>query len=81
DLHIYNWDKWSQNTIPDPMITGHEFAGEDVAKGDGVTSVDIGDRVSGEGHLVCGQGRNCCAGNRHLCRKTMGIGVNVQGGF
>ncbi|APD50141.1 L-threonine 3-dehydrogenase [Francisella hispaniensis] len=81
DLHIYNWDKWSQNTIPVPMITGHEFAGEVVAKGDGVTSVDIGDRVSGEGHLVCGQCRNCRAGKRHLCRKTIGIGVNVQGAF
>ncbi|MDE4978215.1 alcohol dehydrogenase catalytic domain-containing protein, partial [Francisella tularensis subsp. holarctica] len=51
------------------------------AKGDGVTSVDIGDRVSGEGHLVCGQCRNCRAGKRQLCRKTIGIGVNVQGAF
>ena len=67
--------------MPVPIITGHEFAGEVVAKGDGVTSVDIGDRVSGEGHLVCGQCRNCRAGKRHLCRKTIGIGVNVQGAF
>lgn len=63
------------------MITGHEFAGKVVAKGDGVTSVDIGDRVSGEGHLVCGQCRNCRAGKRHLCRKTINIGINVQGVF
>lgn len=81
DLHIYNWDKWSQETIPVPMITGHEFVGEIVAKGNGVTGLNIGDRVSGEGHLVCGHCRNCKAGKRHLCRETMGIGVNVQGAF
>ncbi|MDE5033752.1 alcohol dehydrogenase catalytic domain-containing protein, partial [Francisella tularensis subsp. holarctica] len=52
DLHIYNWDKWSQNTIPFPKITGHEFAGEVVSKVDGVTRVDIGDIVSGECHIV-----------------------------
>jgi threonine 3-dehydrogenase len=27
DVHIYNWNKWSQKTIPVPMITGHEFVG------------------------------------------------------
>lgn len=81
DLHIYNWDKWSQETIPVPMIVGHEFVGEVVAKGDAVKGLDIGDRVSGEGHLVCGQCRNCRAGKRHLCRKTIGVGVNVQGAF
>lgn len=81
DLHIYNWDKWSQETIPVPMIVGHEFIGEVVALGDGVQGFDIGDRVSGEGHLVCGHCRNCNAGKRHLCRKTIGIGVNVQGAF
>lgn len=81
DLHIYNWDKWSQETIPVPMITGHEFVGEVVAKGESVTGLNIGDRVSGEGHLVCGHCRNCNAGKRHLCRETMGIGVNVQGAF
>jgi threonine 3-dehydrogenase len=80
-LHIYNWDKWSQDTIPVPMITGHEFVGEIVAKGNGVTGLEVGDRVSGEGHLVCGHCRNCKAGKRHLCRETMGIGVNVQGAF
>ncbi|AJC48773.1 L-threonine 3-dehydrogenase [Allofrancisella guangzhouensis] len=81
DLHIYNWDKWSQETIPTPMIIGHEFVGEVAAKGDEVKGFNIGDRVSGEGHLVCGLCRNCKAGKRHLCRSTIGIGVNVQGAF
>lgn len=81
DLHIYNWDKWSQKTIPVPMIFGHEFVGDIAAKGDGVEDLNIGDRVSGEGHIVCGHCRNCKAGKRHLCRKTIGIGVNIQGAF
>ncbi|NRA64853.1 MAG: L-threonine 3-dehydrogenase [Pseudobacteriovorax sp.] len=81
DLHIYNWDKWSQNTIPVPMITGHEFVGVVDQIGDHVTGFTIGDRVSGEGHITCGYCRNCRAGTRHLCRNTKGVGVNRQGAF
>ena len=81
DLHIYNWDKWSQKTIHIPMIVGHEFVGEIVACGEEVEGFALGDRVSGEGHIVCGQCRNCKAGKRHLCRKTKGVGVNIQGAF
>ncbi len=69
DLHIYNWDKWSQETIPVPMIVGHEFVGEVVALGAEVQGFEIGDRVSGEGHLVCGHCRNCKAGKRHYVEK------------
>lgn len=79
DIHIYNWDKWAQATIPAPMVIGHEFVGEIVALGSEVTGYKIGDRVSGEGHLTCGLCRNCRAGKRHLCRNTIGIGVNRQG--
>ncbi len=81
DLHIYNWDKWSQATIPVPMIVGHEFVGEVVGLGEGVSGLKIGDRVSGEGHIACGHCRNCRAGKRHLCRETIGVGVNRQGAF
>ncbi len=81
DVHIYNWDEWSQKTIPVPMVVGHEFAGEIVELGKNVTGYSIGDRVSGEGHIVCGNCRNCRAGKRHLCPKTIGIGVNRQGCF
>ncbi|MBQ49868.1 MAG: L-threonine 3-dehydrogenase [Zetaproteobacteria bacterium] len=81
DLHIYNWDAWSQQTIPVPMITGHEFVGEIVAMGNDVKGFTIGDRVSGEGHITCSYCRNCRAGRRHLCRNTLGIGVNRQGCF
>lgn len=83
DLHIYKWDEWSQKTIPTPMHVGHEFVGEIVAMGTNVrqTNLNIGDRVSGEGHIVCGTCRNCRAGHFHLCPNTIGVGVNRPGAF
>lgn len=81
DMHIYNWDEWSQNTIPVPMTVGHEFVGVIESIGEGVSGFEIGDRVSGEGHITCGHCRNCRAGRRHLCRNTVGVGVNRSGAF
>ena len=81
DLHIYNWDAWARETIPVPMIVGHEFVGEVVETGDNVADFYPGEIVSGEGHVVCGRCRNCLAGRRHLCANTEGIGVNRQGAF
>lgn len=81
DLHIFKWDEWSQKTIPVPMVVGHEFAGVVDRMGEAVTGFKVGDRVSGEGHITCGHCRNCRAGRRHLCRNTVGIGVNRQGCF
>lgn len=81
DIHIYNWDQWSQNTIPIPMVVGHEYVGEVVALGQEVRGFSIGDRVSGEGHITCGYCRNCRAGRTHLCRNTQGVGVNRDGAF
>ena len=81
DLHIYNWDSWAQQTIPVPMHVGHEFAGEIIALGEKVNNLQIGDRVSGEGHLICGYCRNCRGHSTHLCRNTQGIGVNKPGAF
>ncbi|MEE2645441.1 MAG: L-threonine 3-dehydrogenase [Myxococcota bacterium] len=81
DLHIYNWDEWSQRTIPVPRTIGHEFVGRVAAIGDAVRGFEIGDRVSGEGHITCGVCRNCRAGKRHLCVHTVGVGVNRAGAF
>ena len=81
DIHIWNWDAWSQKTIKVPMVIGHEFMGEIAKLGDEVTGFQVGDRVSGEGHITCGHCRNCRAGKRHLCRNTVGLGVNRQGCF
>ncbi|HAU28210.1 MAG TPA: L-threonine 3-dehydrogenase, partial [Alteromonas australica] len=76
-----NWDEWSQKTIPVPMVVGHEYVGEVVGMGQEVRGFNLGDRVSGEGHITCGHCRNCRAGRRHLCRNTEGVGVNRPGAF
>jgi len=81
DMHIYNWDEWSQKTIPVPMVVGHEYVGEVVGMGQEVKGFKVGDRVSGEGHITCGHCRNCRAGREHLCRNTEGVGVNRPGAF
>jgi threonine 3-dehydrogenase len=81
DVHIYDWDEWAQKTIPVPMVTGHEYVGVIEAVGDEVADYKAGDRVTGEGHITCGHCRNCRAGRRHLCRNTLGVGVNRPGCF
>jgi len=81
DIHIFNWDVWAQKTIKTPMVIGHEFVGIVEKMGDNVHDVEIGELVSGEGHIVCGQCRNCRAGRRHLCTEPKCIGVNRTGAF
>ncbi len=81
DAHIWKWDEWSARTVPIPMVVGHEFCGEIVGVGSGALKYRIGQRVSAEGHVVCGICRNCRAGRGHLCRNTVGIGVNRPGSF
>ncbi len=81
DVHIYNWDAWSQQTIPVPMTIGHEYVGVVAGVGQEVSGFEEGDRVSGEGHVTCGHCRNCRAGRRHLCRNAIGVGVDRPGAF
>jgi threonine 3-dehydrogenase len=81
DVHIWNWDAWAERTIPVPMQVGHEYVGVIEALGAEVRGLKVGDRVSGEGHITCGHCRNCRAGRRHLCRNTLGVGVNRPGAF
>jgi threonine 3-dehydrogenase len=81
DMHIYKWDSWAQKTIPVPMAVGHEYYGHIVELGSEVAGFKVGDRVSGEGHITCGYCRNCRAGRRHLCRNSVGVGVNRPGAF
>ena len=81
DIHIYNWDDWARKTIPMPMTIGHEFAGTIVELGANVEGLEVGDLVSGEGHIVCERCRNCLAGRRYLCPNTIGVGVNRTGCF
>lgn len=81
DLHIMRWDDWAANNIAAPLIPGHEFSGEVVEVGEQVCDVSVGDRVSGEGHIVCGTCRNCRAGRRQMCIRTIGLGLHRDGAF
>ena len=81
DIHIWNWDDWAARTVPVPLITGHEFAGEIAELGRNVTDLAIGQRCSGEGHLIGKTSRQSRAGKFHLDPATRGIGVNEQGAF
>ena len=81
DMHIYNWDPWAQANVPVPMVTGHEYGGEVVEVGSTVRRVSVGQRVSGEGHVVGNRSRNARSGRFHLDPDTKGIGVNLPGAF
>jgi len=81
DIHIFNWDPWSQKTIKVPLVVGHEFVGTVEKIGSNVHDVELGELVSGEGHIVCGRCRNCLAGRRHLCTDPKCIGVSRNGAF
>ncbi len=81
DVHIYNWDPWSEQNVKPPLVIGHEYVGEIDTLGEGVEGLHVGQTVSGEGHIVCGHCRNCRAGNGQWCRNTKGVGVNRDGAF
>ncbi|MCS5488498.1 L-threonine 3-dehydrogenase [Curtobacterium flaccumfaciens pv. beticola] len=81
DLHIERWDDWAASAVSAPLVPGHEFSGEVVEVGSAVRDVAVGDRVSGEGHIVCGTCRNCRAGRRQMCIRTKGVGVQRDGAF
>jgi threonine 3-dehydrogenase len=81
DLHIYDWNEWAAATIAPPLVIGHEFMGVVADVGDHVTDIVVGDRVTAEGHVTCGRCRNCRAGRRHLCRDSVGIGIQRDGAF
>ncbi len=81
DIHIYNWDEWSQDNVPVPLITGHEFMGEIVELGSNVSRHAVGLRVSGEGHIVGDRSRAAREGKWHLSPDTKGVGVNRPGAF
>ena len=81
DVHIYDWDDWARQTIPVPLTIGHEFSGVIDALGDNVEQLQVGQRVSGEGHIIGGSSRNARAGRFHLDPDTRGVGVNRPGAF
>ncbi len=81
DLHIYNWDKWSQGRIHPPRIVGHEFCGTIVEVGEGVSDRKVGDFVASESHIVDPASPMYLAGLGHIDDTTRILGVDVDGGF
>ena len=81
DIHIYSWDEWASRTVPVPMVVGHEYAGEIVEIGAAVRGLEVGQRVSGEGHVIGMKSRAARGGRFHLDPETRGIGVNIPGAF
>ncbi len=81
DVHIWEWNAWARSAVTPPLVVGHEFVGRIAAVGSNVTDFHPGDRVSGEGHVVCGRCRHCLAGRRHLCANSRGVGVQRPGAF
>jgi threonine 3-dehydrogenase len=81
DVHIWDWNDWARQTVTTPLVIGHEFVGRIVQVGSNVSDFHPDDRVSGEGHVVCGRCRHCLAGRRHLCANAKGIGVQRPGAF
>jgi threonine 3-dehydrogenase len=81
DVHIHEWDAWAQGRCRPPFTVGHEFAGVVERIGGLVTDVKVGDRVTAEGHIVCGHCHLCRTGNAHVCPATKIIGVDRDGAF
>jgi threonine 3-dehydrogenase len=79
DVHIYKWDEWAQREMKVPTVIGHEFMGYVVEVGANVTAVEVGQRVTAEGHITCGKCRSCRTGRAHLCGKTQGVGIHRDG--
>ena len=81
DLHIWEWNDWAKGRMKPPVTVGHEFVGEIVETGPGVSELKAGDRVSCESHIVCGHCIACRTGNAHVCENTKILGVDVNGGW
>lgn len=81
DRHIYEWDPWSQDRVKVGITTGHEFVGKVIQVGEAVDRVEIGQRVSGEGHIGCGKCEMCRTGNGHICDSVVILGIDCNGCF
>lgn len=81
DLHIYKWNPWAAHRMSTPRIPGHEFCGDVVEVGEAVTSLSVGDYVSGESHVPCGRCYQCRTGDRHICANLKILGVDLDGSF
>lgn len=64
-----------------PIVLGHEFSGDVVEVGEGVTTLKTGDKVSGAPLLPCMECDDCAVGNYSLCKNYSFIGSREQGSF
>lgn len=80
DMHIFNGDGGCFEVNP-PLIPGHEFSGIVAKTGSAVTSVKVGDRVSGDPNDMCGECYFCKNAMQHFCENSVGVGTTVDGGF
>jgi len=82
DVHIWDWNEWAQNRIKRlPMIFGHEVAGRVIEIGEGVSNVQVGDKVSAETHIVDGTCYQCRTNRMHVCQNMEILGVDRDGVF
>jgi threonine 3-dehydrogenase len=81
DMHVYHWVPLAQQIVKIPTVIGHEFVGRIEECGPGVKGLEVGNLVSGEGHIVCGVCKHCRSEQRHLCPDTKMIGAHTNGAF
>ena len=84
DVHIYEWDPWSQGRIGAnnlPQILGHEVAGEVVEVGKEVRQIKVGDYVSAETHIYHPRDLQTLLGQPHLGERMKILGVDCDGAF
>jgi L-idonate 5-dehydrogenase len=86
DLHYYHDGGVADFRLREPMILGHEVAGEVVAIGPGVTALNVRDRVAVNPARYCGVCEHCRSGRPNLCPEVRFFGSasrfpHVQGGF
>ncbi len=78
DLHNFRTGQWISRS---PSVPGHEFIGRVTALGEGVTDLDVGDRVVADSRFWCGECAPCRAGDGHLCARLGFVGEVCDGGF
>lgn len=80
DVHIYHGEPGSADVNP-PVVLGHEYSGEVVEVGKGVTGFAVGDHVTVDPNIYCGHCAYCQNGKKQLCPSMEAIGVTRDGGF
>ncbi|UYV39301.1 zinc-dependent alcohol dehydrogenase family protein [Rhodobacteraceae bacterium D3-12] len=78
-----DWHAWvgADPDVSLPHVPGHEFCGEVISVGAGVTRWQVGDRVIAPFILGCGQCSDCAAGNQTICADQAVPGFTIPGAF